>query len=45
MNLSLLENCKSHAYLIFSIIQKSDWGTSVPWNNVENCIKLGFVLE
>jgi hypothetical protein len=32
---------------IYSFIskEKSDWGTLVPRNNVENGIKLGFLLE
>jgi hypothetical protein len=28
-----------------SLLQKSDWGTLVPRINVENGIKLGFLLE
>jgi hypothetical protein len=28
-----------------SVAEKSDWGTLVPRINVENVIKLGFVLE
>jgi hypothetical protein len=27
------------------VIEKSDWGTLVPRINVENGIKLGFLLE
>jgi hypothetical protein len=35
---------KSH-FTIIQGLQKSDWGTLVPKINVENSIKLGFLLE
>jgi hypothetical protein len=41
----VLKQCSISGYTLVKLFKKSDWGTLVPRINVENGIKLGFLLE